>query len=278
MLFTVPDTGLVTATATCSSHAGRLDAAGTWIGPRRFVPCAYGDGVCSPGRRGDRGNVGLDTRPPAGHRSNSAGRRHSPCSRPRPWCRPANRPDRCSAPTPSTASPPPFADQPVQGFSGIVRNRDGNFDVLSDNGYGNRPTAPTSCCASTGCPGLRRRPRRRAWAAINLTDPGGVVTFPLTRPDRLLTGADFDVESIVRLRESDATSRAARIAQTPIGSSVEAPDRSTRSRPPRRRSPEPERRAAAPRPRGLHRLVRGRWWCPATRSCPPRQLPRPLRT
>src|SRR5688572_17461714 len=31
----------------------------------------------------------------------------------------------------------PFADQPVQGFSGIARNRDGSFDVLSDNGYGN---------------------------------------------------------------------------------------------------------------------------------------------
>src|SRR5581483_6010871 len=30
----------------------------------------------------------------------------------------------------------PFADQPVQGFSGIARNRDGSFDVLSDNGYG----------------------------------------------------------------------------------------------------------------------------------------------
>ena len=34
----------------------------------------------------------------------------------------------------------PFADQPVQGFSGIVDNHDGTFDVLSDNGYGTQAT------------------------------------------------------------------------------------------------------------------------------------------
>src|SRR5690349_10371014 len=32
----------------------------------------------------------------------------------------------------------PFADQPIQGFSGIADNGDGTFDVLSDNGYGNQ--------------------------------------------------------------------------------------------------------------------------------------------
>ena len=31
---------------------------------------------------------------------------------------------------------PPFADQPIQGFSGLVRNSDGTFDAISDNGYG----------------------------------------------------------------------------------------------------------------------------------------------
>ncbi|MBB5084183.1 esterase-like activity of phytase family protein [Nonomuraea endophytica] len=33
---------------------------------------------------------------------------------------------------------------------------------------------------------------------FNLSDPRKVVPFPLVRPDRKLTGADFDVESIVR--------------------------------------------------------------------------------
>jgi len=33
---------------------------------------------------------------------------------------------------------------------------------------------------------------------INFTDPYAKVPFALTRPDRVLTGSDFDVESIVR--------------------------------------------------------------------------------
>src|SRR5262245_23872968 len=40
--------------------------------------------------------------------------------------------------TPVNGITPPFADQPVQGFSGILRNGDGSYDVLSDNGYGNK--------------------------------------------------------------------------------------------------------------------------------------------
>ncbi|MET0134541.1 MAG: hypothetical protein ABW215_13235, partial [Kibdelosporangium sp.] len=32
----------------------------------------------------------------------------------------------------------PFADQPIQGFSSVVRNLDGSFGVLTDNGYGNQ--------------------------------------------------------------------------------------------------------------------------------------------
>ena len=40
--------------------------------------------------------------------------------------------------TPINGVTPPFAGQPVQGFSGIVRRGDGSFDVLSDNGYGGK--------------------------------------------------------------------------------------------------------------------------------------------
>lgn len=93
---------------------------------------------------------------------------------------------------------PPFADQPVQGFSGIARNRDGSFDVLSDNGYGN--------LANSGDFVLRIHRIVPDFASkgvdvvggINLTDPAGHVPFPLTRADRVLTGSDFDVESIVK--------------------------------------------------------------------------------
>ncbi|GIF12787.1 esterase-like activity of phytase family protein [Actinoplanes teichomyceticus] len=92
----------------------------------------------------------------------------------------------------------PFADQPVQGFSGIVDNHDGTFDVLSDNGYGNQANSADFL--------LRVHRLAPAFATntvdvvggVNLTDPNGKVPWPLTRADRVLTGADFDVESIVK--------------------------------------------------------------------------------
>jgi hypothetical protein len=92
----------------------------------------------------------------------------------------------------------PFADQPVQGFSGIVNNGDGTFDVLSDNGYGNQ--------ANSGDFLLRVQRLAPSFAdkqvdvlgGVHLTDPNGLVPWKLTRADRVLTGADFDVESIVK--------------------------------------------------------------------------------
>lgn len=101
--------------------------------------------------------------------------------------------------TPINGVTPPFADQPIQGFSGLLRNGDGTFLALSDNGYGRqdnsadfllqvhliRPTLPTGTTTVLG--------------GFGLADPDGHVPFPLARPDRILTGADFDVESFQRL-------------------------------------------------------------------------------
>jgi hypothetical protein len=92
----------------------------------------------------------------------------------------------------------PFADQPVQGFSGIVRNSDGSFDAISDNGYGS--------LANSGDFALRIHRIVPSFAdktidvvgGINLTDPAGHVPWPLTRPDRALTGSDLDVEAVVK--------------------------------------------------------------------------------
>jgi hypothetical protein len=94
---------------------------------------------------------------------------------------------------------PPFADQPVQGFSGVLRNRDGSYDALSDNGYGNQANSADFVLRihriipdfTTGAVDVV--------GGVNLTDPDGHVPWPLTRPDRVLTGADFDIESFVRL-------------------------------------------------------------------------------
>ncbi|WP_026316875.1 esterase-like activity of phytase family protein [Actinokineospora enzanensis] len=94
----------------------------------------------------------------------------------------------------------PFADQPVQGFSGIVRNQDGTFEVLSDNGYGTKANSADFAL------GLHRIAPNGTdidvLGGIDFTDPDHKVPFPLTRPDRVLTGADFDVESIVRAKDN----------------------------------------------------------------------------
>jgi hypothetical protein len=92
----------------------------------------------------------------------------------------------------------PFDDQPIQGFSGILDNGDGSYDVLSDNGYGNQANSADFL--------LRIQRVAPAFATntvdvvggITLSDPDKHVSWPLTRADRTLTGADFDVESITR--------------------------------------------------------------------------------
>jgi hypothetical protein len=101
--------------------------------------------------------------------------------------------------TPINGVTPPFADQPVQGFSGVLRNADGSFEMLSDNGYGNKANSADFILRIQ-----RIKPNFRTGAVdvvggINLTDPNNHVPFPLTRPDRVLTGSDFDPESVVRL-------------------------------------------------------------------------------
>ncbi|MFY1671221.1 esterase-like activity of phytase family protein [Plantactinospora sp. WMMB334] len=100
--------------------------------------------------------------------------------------------------TPSNGVVPPFADQPVQGFSGVLRNSDGTFDVLSDNGYGNRANSADFLLRIQRIGPDFRSGAVDVLGGITLTDPDGRVPFPLTRPDRVLTGADFDVESITR--------------------------------------------------------------------------------
>ncbi|PZG22533.1 hypothetical protein C1J01_03505 [Nonomuraea aridisoli] len=94
---------------------------------------------------------------------------------------------------------PPFPGQPVQGFSGIARRHDGTFDVLSDNGYGNQGNSADFLLRVHRIKPDFARKSVRLLGGFDLTDPRGLVPFPLTRQDRTLTGADFDVESIVRL-------------------------------------------------------------------------------
>ena len=92
----------------------------------------------------------------------------------------------------------PWADQPVQGFSGVLKAGNGVFEALSDNGFGTKANSNDFLLRIHRIAPDFRTGAVDVLGGITLTDPAGHVPFPLTRPDRVLTGADFDVESIVR--------------------------------------------------------------------------------
>ena len=101
---------------------------------------------------------------------------------------------------PANGIVPPFAAQPIQGFSALLPEQDGTYLVLSDNGYGTKANSADFL--------LRVRRVRADYATgtvsvlpggFGLSDPDHQVPFPLVRADRRLTGADFDPESFRRL-------------------------------------------------------------------------------
>ena len=93
---------------------------------------------------------------------------------------------------------PPFAHQPVQGFSGVARDVDGSYLAISDNGYGRKDNSADFLLRVNRIRPDFRTGRVRVLGGFTPSDPRGFVPFPLTRADRVLTGADLDPESIVR--------------------------------------------------------------------------------
>jgi hypothetical protein len=95
----------------------------------------------------------------------------------------------------------PFASQPVQGFSAILPAEPGSYWAMPDNGYGSKANSPDFLLrvyhvtpdfeTAKGGSGTVT-----VGSFIQLRDPDHKVPFPLTRADRLLTGSDFDPESM----------------------------------------------------------------------------------
>jgi hypothetical protein len=98
-------------------------------------------------------------------------------------------------PAPAAAS-----TQPVGGFSALLDAGNGDFYAMPDNGFGSKANSRSFI--------LRLYKVRPKWTgkgevkildAISLSDPDGKVPFPIVNentPDRILTGGDFDVESV----------------------------------------------------------------------------------
>lgn len=103
---------------------------------------------------------------------------------------------------------PPFVDrQPVQGFSAVLDNHDGTFNVMADNGFGAIENS-----SDFNLRMYRIRPQFKTASGgsgkidvlgfTELSDPDRKVPFTITNQftkERVLTGADFDIESIQRV-------------------------------------------------------------------------------
>ncbi len=121
----------------------------------------------------------------------------------------ASGPNSGSALTnPTSGRTTPFTGQPVQGFSGVQFSRGGNgnqFLFLSDNGFGALNNSadyllrlyqadPSFAGFEAGNGSVQLE------SFIQLSDPNKKVPFGIVREgtsERWLTGADFDVESVV---------------------------------------------------------------------------------
>lgn len=105
---------------------------------------------------------------------------------------------------------PPFPDkQPIQGFSGALDRGDGTFEVMADNGFGAKANSADFHLRVytvrpdfvTGSGGSAKVSVERF---VELTDAKRRSGFPIQNENvlgRVLTGADFDIESIQRGRD-----------------------------------------------------------------------------
>ena len=102
----------------------------------------------------------------------------------------------------------PFLNkQPVQGFSAVLANDDGSFLVMSDNGFGRlENSADYNLRVYTIRPSFKTQQGGSGKITVDgffieLSDPNHQIPFAITNQftsRRVLTGADFDIESFQR--------------------------------------------------------------------------------
>jgi len=107
----------------------------------------------------------------------------------------------------------PFeSKQPIQGFSAVLNNNDGTFTAMSDNGFGTLENS-----ADYNLRLYNIKPKFRSLFGIGsgdievldfieLRDPNSQIPFAIVNhfsDARVLTGADFDIESVQRSQNGD---------------------------------------------------------------------------
>lgn len=103
---------------------------------------------------------------------------------------------------------PPFPSQPIPGFSAVVDAGGGTIWAMPDNGYGAKTNSADFLLRLYRMrPDFKTAKGGTGTVAVlgftQLSDPDHRIPFALTRADRLLTGADFDLESARVTRNGD---------------------------------------------------------------------------
>ena len=131
---------------------------------------------------------------------------------------------------PTNGRVPPFVDQqPVQGVSSVLRGPDGDLWIMADNGFGAKENSPDFVLRMYRVSPDFKTTRGGSGdvdlkAMITLSDPRRRINFPIVadqdfypgstipvdpaiRASRLLTGGDFDIESVRGRRRRHALVR-----------------------------------------------------------------------
>ncbi|MGQ9928577.1 MAG: esterase-like activity of phytase family protein [Chloroflexaceae bacterium] len=98
---------------------------------------------------------------------------------------------------PANGRRPPFAQQPVQGFSAVLPLWNGNWLGLSDNGFGSKGNSPDYRLRWYELKADFSRGSVSVVGYTEMSDPNRLLPFPIVNGngDRVLTGTDFDPES-----------------------------------------------------------------------------------
>ncbi|MGU3493121.1 esterase-like activity of phytase family protein [Xanthobacteraceae bacterium A53D] len=105
----------------------------------------------------------------------------------------------------STGISLPFDGQAVQGMSGIVYEGNGDFLVITDNGFGTKANSSDAMLMVHRFAMDFKAGTIKRKDTIFLSDPDRKVMFPIAMegtPTRYLTGADFDLESVQKVGDS----------------------------------------------------------------------------
>lgn len=101
---------------------------------------------------------------------------------------------------------PPFRGQPIQGFSAALKNQDGSYMAMSDNGFGAQDNSADYLLRIHHIQVDFKRKETgtgkvNTLSFIQLQDPNHLIPFDIINEkttERFLTGADFDPESMQR--------------------------------------------------------------------------------